>query len=469
MKYTVVFDYKPLEIRHFLRNRPAGFPLPDLKQVAENTEKSVSFIPVIHNTNTYAKTVSAEYMYPFTLDGFNQLKADTLLLKKVTNHSLLYFDNSDSLQQNIVCTRFSPVHIVFETRSDSDNQAVLLQNYFPGWHAYIDGKEVEISNVYKALMGIFIPAGNHKVEFTFRNPVYVNATLVSFGLCVLLLIGVLFLQLYSSSGKIRLIYYALITAITILAVVACIPAKSFTGKEELNREIIRDKLKGIVNKENRDSLIVLLNTESEQPYESGLNDVKLQWQRFREEKDVIEFNRFLDTLPYKKVLYIWSNVLEPGNLRPVIQMHFPQVTKVAEGDRFAVLEFSKDSTVADNSISIVRSEQFTADKEFGTTFRHKIGKVKNRTLKVFATGRFANPESKEAYLVISVNRKGKSLFYKATPLNQFSNGRNEWNTAFAYDEWLRSSLRKGDELVVYCWNKGRNSNLQLKNFKLEFN
>jgi hypothetical protein len=92
--------------------------------------------------------------------------------------------------------------------------------------------------------------------------------------------------------------------------------------------------------------------------------------------------------------------------------------------------------------------------------------VKSKTLKVFTTTQFTNPEGKEAYLVISVNRKGKSLFYKATPLNQFSNHLNEWNTAFAYDEWLKSSLRSGDELVVYCWNQGRSSMLQLKEFKL---
>jgi hypothetical protein len=318
-------------------------------------------------------------------------------------------------------------------------------------------------------MGVIIPAGNHKVEFTFRNPTYVNATLVSFVLCVLLLIVVLFLQLRSLSGINRFIYYALILAVISLTVMACLPAKSFARKEKLNQQIILSKLQENSDKESKDSMIVLLNTESEQPYDSLLKPYRIKWQRFREEKDVIEFNRFLDALTYKKIIYIWSNVLEPGNLRPVIQMHFPRITKIAEGERFAMLEFSKDNSQTDNSISIIQSEQFTTDKEFGTTFRQKIGNVKNKTFKVFATAQFISPEGKEAFLVISVNRKGKSLFYKATPLNQFINDRNEWNTAFAYDEWLRSSLRKGDELVVYCWNKGRNSKLQLKNMKIEIN
>jgi hypothetical protein len=76
MRYTVTSHYDPLDIRAFLRNSPAGFPLPDQLPVSANTDESVSHIPLINNTNTYSKSVSADIMYPFILDVYRRLKND---------------------------------------------------------------------------------------------------------------------------------------------------------------------------------------------------------------------------------------------------------------------------------------------------------------------------------------------------------------------------------------------------------
>ncbi len=55
----------------------------------------------------------------------------------------------------------------FLTESSSEQFLIFTQNYLPGWHAYIDGKEVEMLKVNTVFPGVFVPAGEHKVEFRY--------------------------------------------------------------------------------------------------------------------------------------------------------------------------------------------------------------------------------------------------------------------------------------------------------------
>lgn len=45
---------------------------------------------------------------------------------------------------------------------------VLSDQYFPGWKAFVDGKETPIYKVHEIIRGIVIPEGEHKVEFVYR-------------------------------------------------------------------------------------------------------------------------------------------------------------------------------------------------------------------------------------------------------------------------------------------------------------
>ena len=47
---------------------------------------------------------------------------------------------------------------------------VLSQNNLPGWHAFVDGEEVERHTVNTVFIGVEVPAGNHEIEFRYENP-----------------------------------------------------------------------------------------------------------------------------------------------------------------------------------------------------------------------------------------------------------------------------------------------------------
>ena len=49
------------------------------------------------------------------------------------------------------------------------------QTHYPGWKAYVDGKETEVYEVNGLIQGIFVPAGTHTIQFKFVPvPFYVG-------------------------------------------------------------------------------------------------------------------------------------------------------------------------------------------------------------------------------------------------------------------------------------------------------
>jgi uncharacterized membrane protein YfhO len=44
---------------------------------------------------------------------------------------------------------------------------VLSDTFYPGWKAYVDGKKATIYPTDLALRSVFLPAGEHTVEFVF--------------------------------------------------------------------------------------------------------------------------------------------------------------------------------------------------------------------------------------------------------------------------------------------------------------
>jgi len=51
--------------------------------------------------------------------------------------------------------------------------------FYPEWHAFLDGKEVEIHKTNYLLRGVVVPAGAHTVEFRFISPAFETGRTVS--------------------------------------------------------------------------------------------------------------------------------------------------------------------------------------------------------------------------------------------------------------------------------------------------
>lgn len=55
-----------------------------------------------------------------------------------------------------------------KTSAEDDNLLVLAEQYYPGWHVYIDGEESHIYRANYLFNGVFVPNGEHTVEFVYR-------------------------------------------------------------------------------------------------------------------------------------------------------------------------------------------------------------------------------------------------------------------------------------------------------------
>jgi len=96
----------------------------------------------------------------------------------------------DSLSK-ITLASYEPNRLVYQSSSAKDGVVVFSEIYYPGWQAFIDGKEVEHGRADYILRIMNVPAGNHKIEFTF-NPKSLKITeTIAYSALGLMVLGVL--------------------------------------------------------------------------------------------------------------------------------------------------------------------------------------------------------------------------------------------------------------------------------------
>jgi len=74
------------------------------------------------------------------------------------------------VKADLQCERLTddPDRQTFKVRLDRDSLVVFSEVMFPGWKAFLDGNPAEIFTGNHAFRTVFVPAGDHKVEFVFE-------------------------------------------------------------------------------------------------------------------------------------------------------------------------------------------------------------------------------------------------------------------------------------------------------------
>lgn len=83
---------------------------------------------------------------------------------------------------------YENTRVVVEARLARDAFVVLLDTAYPGWEARIDGERVPLYRADHAFRAVWVPAGEHRIEFRFTAPTIRNGAVVS-GASVLALAG----------------------------------------------------------------------------------------------------------------------------------------------------------------------------------------------------------------------------------------------------------------------------------------
>jgi hypothetical protein len=115
-------------------------------------------------------------------------------------------DSTDYIQLE----RYSPNKLEYSYQLKNERVAIFSEIYYPkGWTAKVDGKELPIFRANYVLRGLELPAGEHKVTFTFHPKSYFVGNKISLASSILLLLlvaGILgkdFVQFYRREISIK--------------------------------------------------------------------------------------------------------------------------------------------------------------------------------------------------------------------------------------------------------------------------
>ena len=123
--------------------------------------------------------------------GFNPEKE--IIIEGKATDELSRDQNGTSTTANSKATiiKYSDQQVDIEVQTDESGYLVLLDQYYPGWKAFVDGKETEIFPTDYVFRSVYISKGDHEVEFIYDPVSYEVGKLIS-GFVLFVLIILLF-------------------------------------------------------------------------------------------------------------------------------------------------------------------------------------------------------------------------------------------------------------------------------------
>jgi hypothetical protein len=92
---------------------------------------------------------------------------ETVLLEEDPQIPLSRFMNGEDDRAEIV--NYQPQIVDIQTRSISPKILVLVDSYYPGWGATVDGRPTKVLRVNSCVRAVIVPSGNHRVRFAFKS------------------------------------------------------------------------------------------------------------------------------------------------------------------------------------------------------------------------------------------------------------------------------------------------------------
>ncbi len=111
-----------------------------------------------------------------TVQFVNTPNEESAALWNINMHTTAVSDNQfekvlhaiSAGEGHIQLTSYTPNRLTYTATTTADKVAVFSEIYYPhGWHAYLDGKEVELGRVNYVLRALNVPAGKHTITMEF--------------------------------------------------------------------------------------------------------------------------------------------------------------------------------------------------------------------------------------------------------------------------------------------------------------
>ena len=110
-------------------------------------------------------------------DSFDPRKT-VILEKKIP----LILDNKSSEEAGTIVSldkKNSGQEVLIRTNSKAAAYLLLTDTYYPGWHAYVDGKETEILKADYLFRAVPVSSGIHVVKFVYEPASFLIGSLIA--------------------------------------------------------------------------------------------------------------------------------------------------------------------------------------------------------------------------------------------------------------------------------------------------
>lgn len=113
-------------------------------------------------------------------------------------------DGSDSCTESgwkpVTVVSYEPERVILDVDSRTDGYVVLLDTYYPGWEARVDGEPVPVERANWFFRAVPVTAGNHRVEFDYRPRSLRVGAIVTVATLIVMALG---LGLNAAGGRLR--------------------------------------------------------------------------------------------------------------------------------------------------------------------------------------------------------------------------------------------------------------------------
>ena len=178
LPYTGLGQKPRKEIQAIIGIMPKGINKPAQKTINANSYIDNKYDTIIGSSAFYSKQIGypTPLPYPVILRQTDLFYSHNSLVQFINAQSFLFLSKDTTIDSQttydsslIKILNYTPTETKAQVQNNGFTYLTFLQNNYPRWKVFLDGKPIQHFTVFKTFIGIAIPPGDHEVEFKFNT------------------------------------------------------------------------------------------------------------------------------------------------------------------------------------------------------------------------------------------------------------------------------------------------------------